>query len=214
MRKSAKKLQKRRGGKSMRKTHRRGKMIKGGVLTIPLFQTLSNIIFAGKTLHGAQHIIAQKNIAALKRVTPRGINFSELDMFNRVNSIEEAKEKRIVRPRVPAVIDNKDGMTLLIHDDDFKDLPVKMQLKFGERIWVRPPGPGHINGYYIHPIECDKELEQVFKSHNAATNEFNFSPPVFQSTIESKYNPKELDEKVFGFTNYGWGQSPPQMSFL
>jgi hypothetical protein len=169
-------------------------------------------------LHAVQENVIHKRKAAeaaIKKAENNNINYSKFDVINKVKSMDEAKEYKIVRPGVPAVIASEGKMTLLIHDVDFNKLPDMMQLKFGEAIWVLPPPmPGRMNGYYIHPILVTPYMARVFQSYNPETNTFNFSPPEFESTIESKYGAKELDEKVFGFTNYGWGQSPPQMSFL
>lgn len=178
----------------MRKTHRRAKMIKGGILTIYGFNFLSNMMFAGKTLHGLQHH-AELNRAALetqvKPSTP-DINYKNIKQINRVESMKKAMEWGVVQPGIPVDVYDRKKHILVIHEYDFNKLPFEMQEKFGDVIQI---GAYFASAKYkIHPIEVNEYIARVLNTYNPENNSFNFSPPEFETpTIGSEYNPKTLN---------------------
>lgn len=193
MRKSVKKLQKRRGGKSMRKTHRRAKMIKGGILTIYGFNFLSNMMFAGKTLHAIQEHgkLKRASVEPSNPITP-DINYKNIEKINRVESMKQAEVWGVVQPGIPVDVYDGKKHILVIHEDDFNKLPFEMQEKFDTAIKIGAYFAS--SKYKIHPLEVDEYIARVLNTYNPENKSFNFSPPEFETpTIGSEYNPKTLN---------------------
>ena len=129
MRKSAKKSQKRRGGKSMRKTYRRGKKIIGGVGPLVV---ASLALYALHSLYKIPHPTQGPGVFTGVRHTSTLADFIRRNFYNGntlvseqtelFNSKDEALKAASEMPegKVPLFIDNKDEKLKMVVSDNNK----------------------------------------------------------------------------------------------